>query len=46
MEKDNQPYPKWRQGFYYITEIACTAPYGGPTCDYKSDGWSAVAWPP
>jgi len=46
MEKDDQPYPKWRQGFYYITEIACTYPYGGPTCDYKSNDWSAVAWPP
>lgn len=39
-------YPTWRQGFYYVTEIACTPSYGDESCDYKSDNWSADAWPP
>ena len=38
-------YPTWRQGFYYITEIGCEGT-GSDACDYKSDNWSADAWPP
>lgn len=42
-ENPSSSLPMWRQGFYYITEKACTAPYGGSTCDYKSE---STVWPP
>lgn len=45
-ETPNDTYPEWRQGFYFITENACTPSVGAWTCDYKSSGWSATAWPP
>ena len=34
----------WRQGFYFITENACTPPVGDPKCDYKDD--TSLWWPP
>ena len=46
LEESWSPYPFWRQGFYYITEKACTPPVGAPECDYKDDGPSAEIWPP
>lgn len=46
MEESWQAIPTWRQGFYYITEKACTPQTGAPICDYKSDGQSAIWWPP
>ena len=46
LEESRSRYPRWRQGFYFITEKACTPPVGAPECDYKSDNWSAEIWPP
>ena len=45
-EEDYALYPTWRQGFYFITEKICTPAVGDEKCDYKSDNWSADAWPP
>lgn len=38
-------FPQWRQGFFYITENACTPAVGDEKCDYKSTGSSADWWP-
>ena len=45
-ESESSVYPTWRQGFYYITEKACTAPYGGETCDYIGEDYALDTWPP
>jgi len=45
-EETYSTYPTWRQGFYFITEKACTPAVGDPDCDYKSTGSSAEIWPP
>ena len=45
-ETQNYTYPTWRQGFYFITEKACTPAVGDPKCDYASDDETATIWPP
>jgi len=36
-ESGSSTYPMWRQGFYFITEKACTPATGAAKCDYKDD---------
>jgi len=43
-ESPYMEYPTWRQGFYWITEIACTPPTGQAVCDYSDP--TNIWWPP
>lgn len=45
-ETPSMSIPTWQQGFYFLTENACTPATGDEKCDYKSDNWSADVWPP
>lgn len=36
---------EWRQGLYWIEEIACAGGQGGDSCNYMSGGWSSTAYP-
>lgn len=45
-DSSNKEVPTWRQGMYYLTEVACTPEdLTKTTCNYQSTGTSATNWP-